>query len=537
LSTIALDAVRMSSSFAPAPRRAPPAWLWQTAQQAILQGKLGDGRARLQALLAQVPAHVPARMLLAGTVLAEGRVRGATEELVRAAGMLPNDPALVTQLAQSLSRLGETNAARACLGHPAVARTRNGEILTALGHIYQGLGLNADALRLMDRARELGYDTPDFRYYRALQLQFNGRLAEAESEMERCLASGSTIGRASLSLARIRRQTPASNHVQSLRTRLRTVTRGTEDHAALEFALYKELEDLGETAEAWSALQRANGVMAERLPYDAASETRLFDAIIDRFDAEFMARPASPLPGPTPIFVVGMPRSGTTLLERMLGSHSMVASAGELNDLSRQLRWTADKQGKALIDETLLHDMATLDFELAGRRYLEQAQWRAGGKPFFVDKLPPNFMLVGCIRRALPHARVVHMVRDPMDVCFSNYRAMFGDAYEYSYDLNSLASHYEQYRRLMQHWRDAAPGFVIDVSYAELVQDTESSCRRLLEACGLPFESGCLDPTRNTSSVATLSSAQVRQPIHNRGLGEWRRYAAGLEPLRTALGF
>ena len=148
------------------------------------------------------------------------------------------------------------------------------------------------------------------------------------------------------------------------------------------------------------------------------------------------------------------------------------------------------------------------------------------GRPYYVDKLPPNFMLVGCIRRALPNAKVVHMVRDPMDVCFSNYRAMFGDAYAYAYDFERLAHHHAQYQRLMRHWRQAMPGFVLDLPYAELVQDTEAACRELLEFCGLPFEAGCLDHTRNPTSVATLSSAQVRKPIHSRALGEWQRYAA-----------
>jgi tetratricopeptide (TPR) repeat protein len=525
----------MSSPSAPPLDRAPPQWLWNTAQQAILQGRLDEGRHLLQALLARMPGHVPARMLLAGTVLAKGQVREATEELRRAATMLPDDPPLLVQVAQSLSRLGETNAARACLQHPCVERLRNGALLTALGHTFQGLGLNAEALRLMDRARDAGYDNADFRYFRALQLQFNGRLAEAEAEMESCLRLGPTYGRASLSLARIRRQTPESNHLDFLHARLQSVPRGSEDHAAFEFALYKELEDLGRLDEAWDALVRANAVMAARLPYDAATETRLFDGIIDRFDAALLAGASEPLPGPTPIFIVGMPRSGTTLLERVLGSHSMVASAGELNDLPRQLRWVADRQGQRLIDEPLLDAIGSLDFGLLGRRYLEQSQWRAEGKAFYIDKLPPNFMLIGCIRRALPHARVVHMVRDPMDVCFSNYRAMFGDAYAYSYDLGALAHHHGQYQRLMQHWRDAAPGFVIDVPYAELVQDTEGACRRLLDACGLPFEPGCLDHTSNKASVATLSSAQVRQPIHARGLGEWRRYATQLEPLRALL--
>jgi hypothetical protein len=230
-----------------------------------------------------------------------------------------------------------------------------------------------------------------------------------------------------------------------------------------------------------------------------------------------------------------MPRSGTTLLERILGNHSLVTSAGELPDLSRQLRWVADCHGHPLIDDALLDASPQVDFTEVGRRYLEQSQWRANGRPYYVDKLPPNFMLIGCIRRALPAAKVVHMVREPMDVCFSNYRAMFGDAYSYAYDFDRLAHHHRQYQRLMQHWRQAAPGFVLDLPYAELVEDTEETCRKLLDFCGLPYEAACLDHTRNTASVATLSSAQVRQPIHAGSLGEWRRYARQMEPLRQLL--
>ena len=512
-----------------------PLGLWEASQRHILEGRVDEARHELGVLLAKQPGHVGARMLLAGIVLSKGKVREACAELRLAAAALPGDIPLILQVAQSLSRLGETNAARACLRHPAIASSRNGPALTALGHIYQGLGLNVEALALMDRARAVGYDGADFRYFRALQLQFNGRLREAEEEMEACLRLGPTFGRASLSLSRIRKQTADSNHVDSIRLRLKGVKPGSEDHAALEFALYKELEDLGELDEAWAALERANNITSRRLPHDAAAEARLFDAIIARFDRGFFVEEGSPLPGPTPIFIVGMPRSGTTLLERLLGNHPLVAPAGELSDLPRQLRWVADRHGHAVLDDPLLDDIATLDFGLLGRRYLEQTQWRAGDRPYYIDKLPPNFMLVGCIKRALPHARVVHMVRDPMDVCFSNYRAMFGDAYAYSYDLPSLAAHHGQYSRLMQHWRETIPGFVVDVGYADLVQDTEATCRRLLAACGLPFDPACLDHRANAASVATLSSAQVRQPIHARGLGEWRRYERQLQGLQGLL--
>jgi tetratricopeptide (TPR) repeat protein len=518
------------------PRQATaPALLWQEAQRHLLENRVDQGRNCLLAILETQPRNAQVHMLLAGTSLASGKLQRATAELRNAAMSIQNDPALLIQVMQAMSRLGETNDTRMCLRHPLISRLNNGPMLTAIGHVYQGIGLNAQALEMMDRAKRVGYDNADFRYFRALQLQFNGRLEEAEAEMEACLRLGPTFGRASLSLARIRKQTVDSNHIGFLQERLKSVPKGSEDHAAFEFALYKEFDDLGDLDAAWSALQRANDVMAARVPYDAASQEKLFDQLIRRFDSPTPSNAAAPPPGPTPIFIVGMPRSGTTLLERVLGSHSQVTSAGELSDLPRQLRWVADRHGHAVIDEELLDAMHDIDFGLVGRRYLQQSQWRANGKPFYVDKLPPNFMLIGCIRRALPHAKVVHMTRDPMDVCFSNYRAMFGDSYSYSYNLESLAHHYHQYHRLMDFWRNTMPGFVIDVSYSGLVLDTERTCRDVLAACGLPFEPECLDHTRNRASVATLSSAQVRQPIHSRGLSEWEKYGAQLQGFRSML--
>ena len=219
----------------------------------------------------------------------------------------------------------------------------------------------------------------------------------------------------------------------------------------------------------------------------------------------------------------------------MLGNHSRVAAAGELDDFPRQLRWCADHHGHGLLDHALLQACDGIDAAQLGQRYLAQTRWRAAGRDFFIDKLPPNFMLLGFIRRALPQARVVHVSREPMDVCFSNYRAMFGNAYGYSYGFDSLAHHHGQYRRLMAHWHAAMPGFVLDLPYASLVRDSEAAARRLFDFCGLSLEPGCGDTTRNTGAVATLSAAQVRQPIHARGLGEWRRYERQLQPLRALL--
>ena len=509
--------------------------LWELGQQQVISGRLLEAQSSFESLVKIDPWHVAGRLLLASVVLAQGRVRAAAEQTRYAAFAMPADADMICRVAQCLVRVGEINAARACMRHPEIGRSRSGPALAGLAHIYQGLNLHSESLALMDRARALGFDSPDFRYFRAIQLQFNGRVAEAEEELEGCLRLGPTFGRASLTLARLRKWTAADNHLDFIRRRLREVEQGTEDHAAFEFAQYKELEDLGRYDEAWSALQRANAVMHERLKHRVQDEAALFDAVIARCDGEFTRRPGHRFDGPMPIFIVGMPRSGTTLLERILGNHSQVTPAGELADFSRQWRWVTDRHGHKLLDEALVEAAGETDFAEVGRRYLEQTRWRAGGRPYYVDKLPPNFMLAGFIRRALPQAKIVHMSREPMDLCFSNYRALFGDAFAYSYDLDALAAHHRQYRRLMAHWHAVMPGAIHDVDYAALVQDTEAATRALLGHCGLPFEAGCLDTAGNPAPVATLSSAQVREPIHARALGAWKPYATQLTGLRQAL--
>jgi len=166
---------------------------------------------------------------------------------------------------------------------------------------------------------------------------------------------------------------------------------------------------------------------------------------------------------------------------------------------------------------------------------LAQTQWRAKGKKFFIDKLPRNWMLAGMIRRALPQARILNLVRDPMDVCFSNFRALLGDAFNYSYDLDALAQHYLQYRHVVAHWHHAMPGAILDVDYGELVKDPERVVREVFDFCGLEWESGCSDLARNKSTVATLSMAQVRDAVHTRSFEEWRPYEKHLDNLKRTI--
>ncbi|MGH8192318.1 MAG: sulfotransferase [Rhodanobacteraceae bacterium] len=509
---------------------------WERAQRYITDRQFGAARAVLEALLTHAPENVQARLLLASVCLEQQHLREACAHLGVAAKVLPNDPEEIFTVAYCLHQVGETVAMRDCLRHPEIARTRSGHALARIAHMHQVLGQHRQALALMDRAKACGYDTPEFRYFRSLQLQFNGRIDEAVAELEACLRAGPTIGRASVALARMRKQTPESNHLDYIAAQLQKVQQGSEDHASFEFARFKELDDLDRREEAWVALQRGNAIMYARVAHDLERERRHFAAITGICSEAFVNGPNATFGGPVPIFIVGMPRSGTTLLERIVSNHSQVSSYGELSDFMRQMRWVADVHGSALVDDDLLARAADLDYTEVGRRYLEQTRWRANGKPFYVDKLPHNFLLAGFIRRALPQARILHMVRSPMDVCFSNWKAMFGEAYGYSYKLEALADYYRLYRGLMAHWRRVMPGGLLEVPYAELVRDPEAMTRRVLAFCGLPDEPGCSDIAANRNPVSTLSTAQVREPIHRRAITAWRRYAEGMRPLREALG-
>jgi tetratricopeptide (TPR) repeat protein len=508
---------------------------WERAAQYLAQGQVAAARVQLEALEAAAPSDYRTSLLAADLAWREDRIRDAVRLALAANEAAPDESQALCGVVESLLRVGEVVAARECLARPALARATEPALLLRLSDFRQRLDENVESLALIERAIAAGADGAEVGFHHGVQLYFNGRLADAESELEACVRQAPAAGRAALALSRLRKQTRDSNHLDSLAAGLARVAPGTRDHAALEFAHSKELDDLGRFGEAWDALARGNAIMRTRNPFDPAAQHTYLERLIDACDQQRVRTDeAVNAEGPQPIFIVGMARSGTTVLERMLGNHSGVASAGELVDFGHQLHWAADTsntQGQAFLAR-----LPDLDLAEVGRRYLAQTQWRARGKSFYIDKQPPNWVLAGLIHAALPHARLLHMVRDPMDLCFSNWRAFFGDTYAYSYDMADLAAYHQAYLRMMAHWHRVMPGTILDVAYADLVSDPESAMRRVFAHCGLPWEPGCLDIRSNAAPVATLSAAQVRAGLHGGAFGEWRRYQSQLEPLRRALG-
>jgi tetratricopeptide (TPR) repeat protein len=467
----------------------------------------------------------------------------ATGAIVKAAQALPDEAHLNIQLVRRLYFNGETVAARACLDHFEKSSGLAAPVVAAQAHLRWMLGEIPASKKLIDRAMAAGVDTPDEYHLQAMLLQFTGNIDEAGEVLQECLRRWPSFGGAAMAQANLRKQTAETHHLDFLRRQLARIpsnsaVRGDNlVRAEFEAAVFKELDDLGRYDEAWSALARSNALMHQLNPYDGEGETAVTDALIHASGAIGPTGAAGPaFQGPTPIFIVGMPRSGTTLLDRMLSNHSDVVSAGEINDFLRQLHWVADVPPAGFQGVlSAIHRTGQMDFAELGARYLKQTQWRAQGRRFYIDKLPINVQMVPFIRRALPHAPILHLVRDPMDVCFSNFKAMFGNVSAYSYEMRALAHYYGQYVRLTNHWRTTMPGAMLDVSYAALVSEPDASLRRILEHCGLDVEEGCLHPERNAAPVATPSSVQVREAIHTRSLGQWQHYAPQLETLRSAL--
>lgn len=510
-----------------------PAQRRQRALDYLQGGQLAPARAQLEALRSVAPNDVCASLLAAEIALREGRVRDASAGALDAARRTTGDPGLACDVAAALLHAGETVAARTYLAHQAWADDAAVACLVRRSDFALGFGDYAGALALLDEAVTAAGHVAATHFYRGRLLTFLGRFDEAEAGFRESLRLDPSQGEVALALVALRAQTRACNHMDVVTEGLRVVARGTRSQAAFELARYKMLEDFGNYDEAWQALARGNEVMHARTRDYAQRQGAALQRSCDYFETHALPQSSASQDGPQPIFVIGLPRSGTTVLERLLGNHAQVTAAGELFDFGQQLQWGGDHS--PIQDDTFRQRIGALDMAEVGRRYLAQTQWRARDARRFVDKQTSNWMLAGLLHAALPRAPILHMVREPMATCFSIFRALFGDSYAIGHDLATLAAHYRQYRRLMARWHALAPGAILDVRYDDLVQAPEATMRKVLAFCGLPWEPACMDLAANRDPGSTLSAVQVRQPLHRHASDAWRHYAPQLRGLCEAL--
>jgi tetratricopeptide (TPR) repeat protein len=512
------------------------------AKACMTSGQWPEARAILEAILRHTPHDTEANLDLADVLFRQGHFQASTAPLLNAAQRLPRNAPQLMALAQHLIARGEILEARKCLDFLAGAPDPSPGLLLAQANLRFSLGEIEKALKLTTSIVQTGVTSPKTLHLHAMLLQFSGKIDESIAILKKCLEQWPLFGDAALVLTNLKKQTKNSNHLVFLQSQVQKIKHSGDDpdidfiRAEFEYAIFKTLDDLGAYEQAWDALIRCNDIMRKLNPYEGAAEEALTSALVEMPCSYLKSEGPMPLDGPIPIFIVGMPRSGTTLLDRMLSNHPEVHSAGELVEFWRQLHWVADvvpSGTKGLID--VIKREGRLDHRKVGERYLKQTQWMAHGRNFYIDKLPVNIRLVPFIRRALPRAPILHMVRDPMDTCFSNFKAMFGNVSPYSYDIDALAHYYGQYERVVRRWHDAMPGAMLDVNYSDLVTKPAETIATVLAYCRLAYEDACCRPEYNTSPVATPSSVQVRESIHLRTMDQWRVYAPQLERLHSLL--
>ena len=513
-----------------------PLLAWRDAEHLLSSGQSRRARERYLELVDIDGWQSPAALRLSTLSARSGRLREAVAFALRAAASAQQeeDVALLEALSRQLFDLGEIEAGLACLRAHALKSTSDPDVLRSLGQMLLSQSLPSLAQRFLDRAQRVSDGGAPADYLAGLAAFYKGEEAAAELAWEAALRRNALMPAVHRLLSKVRRQTPALNHVDRLRAAMARLPDTHPEAAWLHYALFKELDDLGEVESAWQALSHGMRVRRRQVVHEMDVEARLFERLARSPPLPLSGGPPT-LDAPTPIFIVGMPRSGTTLLEQILGRHPQVQDAGELRDLLCQLRWVCDLAGGPHLDEALCMAAEGADMALLGRRYLEKTAWRAEGRAFFTDKMPTNFLLVDHIARALPQARILHMVRDPMEVCFSNLKELFVDAYPHTYDQEEMAAHFIRYRRLMQHWHARHPGRILDIAYEDLVRAPEQTAHRVFDFCGLAWTPDVLAGAPRASAVATASAAQVREPIHTRYMGQWRRYAHHLQPLQAAL--
>jgi tetratricopeptide (TPR) repeat protein len=439
-------------------------------------------------------------------------------------------------LAMILLRLGRPAEADAVIESATRCNPGTGDAYNSLAHVALALGHHERANALYRRAVELGPNVSRHWYNLASSERSFGRLTDAEAACDRSIALDSREYRAYLLRSELRIQTAAANHVGSLRRELTRSGLESPARVLLGYALGKELDDLGQYEEAFKWFALAASTRRRQLAYDVAEEERKLERIIEAYPRGAASTAGGRVDSSRFVFIVGLPRSGTTLLERILTGLPGVRSNGETENLERALTASLPATN-ARRDQGMLAICAqasALDWDAVAAAYVRLAA-PGDARQVIIEKLPLNYLYLGAIHRALPQARLVLVSRSPLDVCFAMYRTLFGDAYPFTYDLEDLARYHAAYSGLMAHWRDALGESLREIHYEELVSDPVRAAAPLASACGLEWRDAAVEVERNTTVCLTQSAAQVRRPIHRSSIGHWRHYRAHLEPLIEGL--
>ncbi|MDE0783330.1 MAG: sulfotransferase [Planktomarina sp.] len=497
--------------------------------QALTQGDLNEARGYCMTILKQYPKNEQTHFLVGLIALASNDRDKATLAFHTVTGLNPVHVAAWAHLAKLQAQSGHINLADHALAK--AVKHENGDIPQVqdiIGSCFSMLGEHKIANDWFKKAAAQAPDNAAINVNLANSQMYLGDTAAAKLQLSKVLAIAPTNGQAHWLLSGLVKANN-TDHLEHINSILKNRSIPTQAEAFLCYGAGKECEDLARWDQAFHYFERGAKARRKLVSFDNTQEEETFNALKKTYTKQWLATKSKYYDTEAPVFIIGQPRTGTTLVERIITSHSQVHSAGELLQFGITVRRQSNYSGSERFSASLFEAAANLDCEKLGEAYMASTKQFRGKTAHFVDKLPYNYQFLPLILAALPKAKIIHLVRDPMDVCFSGYKQLFADAYPHSYDLEEMARHFVRYYRLMDMWRKRFPGRFLDVRYEEVAADVEAQSRRMIDYLQLPWEDACANFHQQETAVTTASAVQVRQPAHTRSVGRWRRYEKQLQ--------
>jgi len=503
-----------------------------------VQGRIIDAVPHFERALALKPDFADAHNNLGNALKEQGRIIDAVAHYERAIALKPDFADAHSNLGDALKTQGRIDAAVAHCERALVLNPNHVNAHNNLGNALVAQGRIDDGLAHYERAITLYPDHADAHLNLGIELAVQGRIDDALAHLGRAIAIRPAYAEAHYNRAEIKTFRHGDADLAALEELAKRNDLSAKDALHIHFALAKALDDSGDYARAFDHLRKGNDLKRRQIKYDELAVGKFFNRIATVFDSSLFERfQGVGDPSPVPIFVLGMPRSGSTLIEQILASHPQVYGAGELSDLQIAVNTVLACSGQRVPFPECVPALDDATLRRIGQTYLARLPALAEGKTRIVDKLPSNFLSIGLIRLILPNARIIHTMRHPIDTCVSCYSKLFTFGHGFCYDLAELGRYYRRYTELMTHWRSVLPpGAILDVSYEDVVDDLQGQARRLIEYCGLPWDERCISFHKTSRPVKTASAAQVRKPLFRSSLQRWRKYEAGIGPLLHELG-
>ena len=500
--------------------------------QLLKSRRIGEAEALCKRLTASAPQSEHGWIQLGRVCQMKGDLQGMLANAQKAVKVAPLSLLALLQEAEAISLNGDIEGAIKKLINLEKKAAKDARILQHVAEHFSSLGDYQAAMRCYKQAHSVIGDDAGLLYNTATAATALGDTEGAEELLNRVIAKDPHDYAAYYNRAGLSKQTKENNHIPELEGMIEGALKSPGAEAQLGYALAKEYEDLEDYAKSFDALKRGADCRKRLLSYNVADDIETMTEIASVMQGDFFDTCAEPTADAGPIFILGQPRSGTTLVDRILSSHSSVESLGEINDFVIAFMGAA---GDVKSKTELVQKTTDIDFSSVGDAYRTSTAGRGIKAPYLIDKTPANFLYIGLIAKALPKAKIIHLRRNPMDSCYAMYKTLFRMGYPFSYSQEDLGAYYVAYHDLMAHWRRELPGRILDVDYEELVTNQEEQSKRLIAHCGLEWQEACLDFHNNKSASATASAAQVRQPIYTSSVEKWRHYEKELAPLKNIL--